>query len=111
VSASTPKPTYLTPPMPPANFCSSSSSTPKDETTSMTYRGQLRRHSLLESTLSISLGFIIALITQHLVFPLFGIKVTFSDQLGIAAIFTVVSILRSYAIRRLFNYFHIKGIL
>jgi hypothetical protein len=64
---------------------------------------QPRLFSLIESVANVAIGFGVALATQIAVFPLFGIHVRLSDQLGIAAIFTVVSIARSYMVRRLFN--------
>jgi len=46
------------------------------------------------------------LAAQLAVFPIFGIRIQMRDNLLIGAIFTVVSIARSYAVRRLFNYLH-----
>lgn len=64
---------------------------------------QTKLESLLEVLINVALGWVIALITQVIVFPLYGIQITFSDQLGISVIFTMVSIIRGYAIRRWFN--------
>jgi len=65
---------------------------------------QSRTLSLIESSLSTAIGFGVALLTQIVVFPLFGIDVTIGDNLGIAALFTGVSIVRGYCVRRLFNF-------
>ncbi len=35
--------------------------------------------------------------------PLFGLRVSLSENFGIAAVFTVISLVRSFALRRLFN--------
>jgi hypothetical protein len=64
---------------------------------------QSKPESLIEVTLNVAIGWVTAIITQIIVFPWFGIHVTLGDQLGISVIFTVVSIARSYAIRRWFN--------
>jgi len=64
---------------------------------------QPRLYSLAESIANVAIGFGVALVTQIAVFPLFGIHAQISAQLGIAAIFTVVSIARSYVVRRAFN--------
>ena len=64
---------------------------------------QPRIYSLIESVANVAIGFGVALVTQIIVFPIFGLHATIGDQLGIAAIFTVVSIARSYMVRRLFN--------
>ena len=64
---------------------------------------QPRIYSLIESVANVAIGFGVALGTQIVVFPIFGLHATIGDQLGIAAVFTVVSIARSYMVRRLFN--------
>jgi len=70
---------------------------------------QSRVMSLVETTLSTAIGFIVAVLTQMLVFPIWGLSTTFADDLGIAAIFTVVSIIRGYWVRRLFNWLHVRS--
>ncbi len=74
-------------------------------------KGQKKRHSFLESILNVAIGFGVALLTQIAVFPLFGMKVGIADNLAIGGIFTVVSIVRSYYVRRMFNMLHVKGVL
>ena len=64
---------------------------------------QTRLMSLVESVANIVVGFGVAVITQLLVFPLFGLAASLSDNLVIGLIFTIVSLARSYALRRLFN--------
>ena len=64
---------------------------------------QSRMMSLVESVANIIVGYAVAVITQLLVFPLFGLAASLSDNLIIGLIFTVVSLCRSYALRRLFN--------
>lgn len=67
---------------------------------------QTRTQSLIESAINVLIGYGVALAAQLAVFPLFGIRIQMRENLLIGAIFTVVSIARSYAVRRLFNYFH-----
>lgn len=64
---------------------------------------QRRLHSAVEAVANVAIGFGVALATQIIVFPWFGLAVALTDQVGIALIFTAVSIARSYAVRRLFN--------
>lgn len=64
---------------------------------------QSRRRSLLEATLNTATGYGQAVVLQVVVYPLFGIRTRLGDDLAIAAIFTAVSVARSYAWRRLFN--------
>lgn len=64
---------------------------------------QSRAHSALESVASVAVGYGVAIATQAAVFPLFGLHATAGQHMTIGAIFTVVSLLRSYALRRVFN--------
>jgi hypothetical protein len=59
--------------------------------------------SLVESVANIMVGFAVAVITQLLVFPLFGLAASLSDNLIIGLIFTAVSLCRSHGLRRFFN--------
>lgn len=63
---------------------------------------QTRAHSLLESLTNVAIGYVIALLSQLAIFPLFGIHVPFSDNLQIGLWFTAISIARSYVLRRWF---------
>ena len=72
---------------------------------------QKRSHSFLEACLGTAIGFGIALGAQILIFPQFGIQASMETNLWIASIMTVVSIIRSYFVRRFFNLLHTKGIL
>ena len=72
---------------------------------------QSRKHSLLEALLNTASGFITSLITQWLVFPWFNFTPSLRENITITAIFTIVSIVRSYAWRRLFNHLQAKGTL
>ena len=65
--------------------------------------GQSKIESLIESIINTSLGFLVAIITQILIYPLFGIDVTMGDQALLALIFTAVSLVRGYVVRRYFN--------
>lgn len=72
-------------------------------------KGQTRKHSLIESLLNILIGYGIAIMAQVIIFPLFGGHFTLQDNLKIGALFTVVSLVRSYCLRRLFNWIMIRG--
>lgn len=65
---------------------------------------QSKKMSFVETCASTAIGYLVALATQLAVFPLFGLSVSLTDNLWIGAIFTVVSIARGYAVRRLFNW-------
>jgi hypothetical protein len=65
--------------------------------------------SLAEAIANVAVGYGIAVATQALVFPLFGLHASLSDNLLIGAIFTVVSIVRSYSLRRIFEAIRVRG--
>ena len=64
---------------------------------------QSRRMSMVEAVANVLVGYGIAVATQAMVFPMFGIHVTLSDNLAIGGLFTIVSIARGFALRRLFE--------
>lgn len=64
---------------------------------------QSKLDSALEALTNIMIGAGVALGAQYLWFPVIGYHLTHSEHLLTTAVFTVVSFLRSYAIRRLFN--------
>lgn len=61
-----------------------------------------RLSTLFESTVDVFIGYTVALMTQMIVFPLFEIHVSFAQNNLITIIFTIVSITRTFVIRRLF---------
>jgi hypothetical protein len=50
----------------------------------------------------------VAVAMQMLVFPLFGLAVTITENILIGLIFTAVSIVRSYALRRTFEALRVR---
>ena len=64
---------------------------------------QTKYQSLVESLINILIGYLTALLSQVLIFPLFDIDVSFQDNLLIGLYFTIISLLRSYLVRRYFN--------
>ena len=64
---------------------------------------QSRLMSFVESLTNVAVGYGVAVVTQILIFPIFGLHTTLAQNLMMGGIFTVVSIGRSYALRRLFE--------
>ena len=64
---------------------------------------QSKKQSLIESLTSTTIGIIIGIVLNLTILPIFGYPVSVSDSLWISIIFTIVSIIRSYIIRRWFN--------
>lgn len=61
---------------------------------------------MVEAWSNIVVGFVINLIANLIVLPVFGFHVTVSDAFGIGVIFTGISLARSYVLRRIFNKLH-----
>ena len=70
--------------------------------------GQSRKGSIMEAYCNVVVGYWIAFATQVITFPLFGLHASLGDNLGIGLIFTVVSLVRSYCLRRFFNWWHTR---
>lgn len=64
--------------------------------------------SMLESIINIAVGFGISLGAQMLFLPMIGVAISFSQNLTFALIMTVISIARSYLLRRVFEALHIR---
>lgn len=64
---------------------------------------QSKKQSLIESLTSTTIGIIIGIVLNLTILPIFGYPVSVVDSLWISLIFTAVSIIRSYIIRRWFN--------
>lgn len=64
---------------------------------------QSRKHSAIEAVANVAIGYAVAVAAQIVIFPLFGIHASTEEHLAIGGLFTIVSLVRSYALRRLFN--------
>ena len=64
---------------------------------------QTRLGSLIEACINVAIGFWINFAANLVILPLFGWHVTVTQNLALGAIYTGISIARSYAVRRWFN--------
>lgn len=64
---------------------------------------QTKTESFVESCVNAVIGWVIAVVSQLAIFPMFGIHVPLSTNLWISVWFTAISVARSYVIRRWFN--------
>ncbi len=64
---------------------------------------QTKLMSFIESCANVVIGYTVAIISQILVFPFFGINIPLKSNLLIGFWFTLISLCRSYCIRRFFN--------
>ncbi|HHH46068.1 MAG TPA: hypothetical protein ENK53_03545 [Thiotrichales bacterium] len=70
---------------------------------------QSRGMSMVEAIANVVIGFGVGVGTQILAFPLFGIGIGARSHLALGGIFTVVSLVRSYALRRLFEHIRTRN--
>lgn len=70
---------------------------------------QSRLMSLVEAVVNLAVGFTVALATQIVVFPVFGLEATLGENLAISSIFTAVSVVRSYLLRRAFEALRLRS--
>lgn len=66
-------------------------------------RGQTKKHSFAEAIANVLVGFFVSILGQVIIFPLVGIPANWHQNLQIAGLFTLLSILRTYLLRRYFN--------
>lgn len=71
---------------------------------------QTRKGSLAESLAGTAIGFIISVaVWEFVVKPVWDIHTSFAENISITALFTVVSVIRGYVLRRFFNQLHNKN--
>jgi len=70
---------------------------------------QSKRASLVESVVSTSIGFVVSMGILEGVNQIWGLRLNLTDNVAITSIFTAASVLRSYLVRRLFNWWHHRG--
>ena len=69
---------------------------------------QTRKESAIEAAVNILVGYTVNLVANFAIFPLFGWHITLEQNLLIGVFYTVVSFVRSYALRRFYNWRHRK---
>ena len=69
---------------------------------------QSRLMSLVESIANVIVGYGVAVITQILIFPIFGLHTTLAQNLLMGLAFSLISVARSFALRRAFEAIRIR---
>ena len=64
---------------------------------------QTRAMSMFEAATNVVVGYVLAIATQIVVFPWFGIETGLAEHLTIGLAFVGVSLVRGYLLRRLFE--------
>jgi general stress protein CsbA len=67
---------------------------------------QTRTQSAIETVVSTAIGFVVAYAANLIVLPAFGYPVTHGENFWIATIFTAISLVRGWLVRRMFNRLH-----
>ena len=66
--------------------------------------------SVVEAATNVVVGFAFALVTQFTVFPMLGLAVSVTNNLILGCIFTAVSMVRSFTLRRLFEALRVRSL-
>ncbi len=66
-------------------------------------KGQSKTLSLIEAIANIVIGYTIAVASQCIIFPIFDLHVDLKTNMKMGLLFTIVSLVRSYTLRRIFN--------
>lgn len=67
---------------------------------------QTKTQSMEETCVTVGIGYCVAMMSQFIIYPFFDLTVTVSQNMVIAGWFTVISLIRSYWVRRFFNWWH-----
>ncbi|PCH59648.1 MAG: hypothetical protein COC05_06445 [Gammaproteobacteria bacterium] len=76
----------------------------------MNLKGQSRRMSMLETVVCVIAGYILTVLMQYFLYPLFGIIVPAKEALLISMFIVIIAFVKNFAVRRLFNAVHVKKI-
>ena len=64
---------------------------------------QSKKYSIIESVTNTVIGLVTSFIIQLIIYPLLNIHVSIGQNVVITFVFLIVSIVRGYVIRRIFN--------
>jgi hypothetical protein len=71
---------------------------------------QSRAMSLVEAATNVVVGYVLAILTQIVVFPWFGIDAALGEHMAIGLAFVGVSLARAYLLRRLFEAIRMRSL-
>ncbi len=71
---------------------------------------QSKKGSMIEAVIGSVIAFTISMLAQAVIYPLYGVYFTFLENFSLTMIFTVISIIRSYFVRRMFNWFQTRAV-
>lgn len=65
---------------------------------------QSKKASFQESITNVVVGFVIGYATNAIMLPLLGMHPSFGDSVILTIVFAIISVIRSYGIRRYYNW-------
>ena len=69
---------------------------------------QSRIMSMVEAVTNVVVGYVLAIATQIVVFPWFGIETGMREHMTIALVFVGISLVRGYLLRRVFEAIRVR---
>lgn len=69
---------------------------------------QSKGMSFIEAIISTAIGFVVSFIANTFIFWFISIPITLMTNLSMVVFFTVVSVIRGYFVRRMFNEIHAR---
>jgi len=72
-------------------------------------KGQSTKMSLVESVVSVCSGYILTVLIQLWVYPMFGIDIPSQAAMVISVIVVFAAFAKNFTVRRVFNYLHVRG--
>lgn len=67
---------------------------------------QTKKQSAIEAVANVVVGFSITFTANAMLFPLFGWVISVEQNIGLGVCYTVISLVRSYCLRRFYNWWH-----
>lgn len=71
---------------------------------------QTRLASLLEAKANVAFGYVVSVCAGQFIYPLFDSSIGLTENMGITALFTLLSLARSYLTRRFFNWLQVRKV-
>lgn len=67
---------------------------------------QTKKQSFIEALINVAIGFCVTLVFSPVIYWLCDVKVNMAQTWSVTFLFTILSVLRSYVVRRFFNHKH-----
>lgn len=71
---------------------------------------QSRPQALREAVAGTAIGFVVTMICNWIIYPWFDLHLNLQTNLGLTIVFTFISVVRGYFVRRLFDCIHHRGL-